>query len=107
MSARRCIECDGTGIVRYGIAGRRCKSCKGFGTIRTVAPVAVRYLYTFVSHTGVEIVLGAYANDATAQRGAWLFTSTNVAPLRQHVVQPGERIVRGARYVVATHKTAQ
>ncbi len=99
-----CAECKGGGRIVDGLPrAKRCKPCKGYGVVaRTPAPSKVRYLYTFVSHTGIEIVLGAYASDATAQRGAWLFTSTNVAPLRQHEVQPGERIVRGSRYMGAS-----
>jgi hypothetical protein len=64
---------------------------------------ATKFLYTLITPEGVEVLVGAYANDASASRAIrrkhasdWLHLSCY--PLQQRAVRPGEKIQAPRRW---------
>lgn len=64
---------------------------------------AAKFLYTLITPEGVEVLVGAYSNDASATRAIrrkhaadWLQLAGY--PLRQRAVLPGEKVQAPRRW---------
>jgi hypothetical protein len=62
-----------------------------------------KYLYTLITPEGVEVLVGAYASDASAARAIrrehaadWLQLACY--PIRQRAVRPGEKVSAPRRW---------
>ena len=65
--------------------------------------MATKFLYTLITPEGVEVLVGAFANDASAARSIrrkhaadWLQIACY--PLQQRAVRPGEKVVAPRRW---------
>jgi hypothetical protein len=73
---------------------------------------AAKFLYTLITPEGVEVLVGAFANDASAARAIrrkhaadWL--QLTCYPLQQRAVRPGEKIKAPRRWTAEDARDAK
>lgn len=74
--------------------------------------MTTKFLYTLITPEGVEVLVGAFANDASAARSIrrkhaadWLQLACY--PLQQRAVRPGEKIQAPRRWTADDARNAQ
>ncbi len=74
--------------------------------------MTTKFLYTLITPEGVEVLVGAYKDDATATRAIrrkhaadWLQLACY--PLQQRAVRPGEKIQAPRRWTTADAQDAK
>ena len=74
--------------------------------------MTTKFLYTLITPEGVEVLVGAFANDASATRAIrrkhaadWLQLACY--PLQQRAVRPGEKVAAPRRWTADDAHDAQ